>query len=206
MARSKSLLFFVLFDSLAVTSLAADCYNRDGTDRNKDSDVSVGSKAWIVDGKVTSTNPDTIPKGAPSSSTSSSSASATSGFSTSASTSAFGQSHISPSPSSSPSPDNGTPVGAITGGVVGGVTALALLSAAIWFFRRHAARNRQQPHSDQHYAPVAELQSSRTMSEAPQYGAHEPISARDQKTRLEIDSHERYEIGHQDKTGRQELE
>ncbi|KAI4100541.1 MAG: hypothetical protein L6R37_005408 [Teloschistes peruensis] len=167
-----------------------------------------GERAWIVNGKVTSTNPSSIPKGSSSpSSTSSSSAisSTSSSGSTNSATAAAGQ-----GASPSPGPDGeGTPVGAIAGGVVGGVVVLALLAGAIVFFRRRAKKDRQthqQSHTSasntHNHSPHAQT-TSRAMSEAPQYGNKEP-----EKFRSEVAGTERYEMGPQakEKPWRQELE
>ncbi|KAI4198819.1 MAG: hypothetical protein LQ350_005060 [Teloschistes chrysophthalmus] len=156
--------------------------------------------SWIVNGKVTSTNPSSIPKGSSSPSSTSSSTSSSSS-STNSATGAAGQ---DASPTPGPVGPK-TPAGAIAGGVVGGVVVLGLLAGTIVFFRRRAKKD-QQTHTSatntHNQSPHAQA-TSRTMSEAPQYGNKEP-----EKFASEAAGTERYEIGHQakEKPWRQELE
>ena len=166
---------------------------------------------WIFNGKVTSTNPYTIPERKSSSSSSTSSSSTSSTAPTDAPNAEFAnqndQSSDSAAESASASePDSGTPVGAIAGGVIGGVAALALLVLAMWFLRRRGKKNRQQKqcqYAVEQYGPVPPDPRRRTLSEAPQYGNYEPY----EKRQHDVDGRQRYEIGDQaqDKTGRQEL-
>ncbi|KAL8762250.1 MAG: hypothetical protein Q9194_007585 [Teloschistes cf. exilis] len=165
---------------------------------------------WIVNGKVTSTNPNSIPKGSSSPSSTSSSSSATSSTSTSSSSSNSATAAAGQGASPTPGPDGeGTPVGAIAGGVFGGVVVLALLAGAIVFFRRRAKKDRQthqQSHTSasntHNHSPHAQT-TSRAMSEAPPYGNKEP-----EKFRSEVAGTERYEMGPQakEKPWRLELE
>ncbi|KAL8959457.1 MAG: hypothetical protein Q9183_005632 [Haloplaca sp. 2 TL-2023] len=212
--------WIVLFLLLTLCShVLSECWNYDGTNRNEDSDVEEGEilyeacdqmrpfsmccrlpgegdqSKWIYNGKVTSTNPYTIPE-RESSSSSTSSTSPTNAP----------NAELANQNDQSSEPDSGTPVGAIAGGVIGGVAALALLAAAIWFLRRRSKKNGQQKqaqYAEEQYAPVPPDPRRRTLSEAPQYGKFEP----NEKQQHEICGGERYEIGYQaqDKTGRQEL-
>ncbi|KAL8816777.1 MAG: hypothetical protein Q9223_004274 [Gallowayella weberi] len=166
---------------------------------------------WIVNGQVTNINPSSTSSASSSTSKISSSTSLTS--STTA-TPLPGQAGGTPAPTPKPD-DGGTNTGAIAGGVVGGVVALALIGAAIWFFRRRG-RHQQQP----------ELADAPPKAPAPRYhvhpGLHEAEGGWDGvtgKSMSEVDSQARYEIGDQkryeigdpkkdmkDMTARQELE
>ncbi|KAL8805280.1 MAG: hypothetical protein Q9182_002048 [Xanthomendoza sp. 2 TL-2023] len=161
---------------------------------------------WIVNGQVTNINPS-----ATSSSTSktSSTTSLTSSATATPLPGQAGRQQGTPAPTPQPS-GGGTNAGAIAGGVIGGAVALALIGAAIWFFRR---RGRQGP--EVHRQTQPELADGPLKAPAPRYhvhpGLHEAEGGWDGTTgkgMSEVDSQARYEIGDQkkDMTARQELE
>ncbi|KAL8645260.1 MAG: hypothetical protein Q9226_007378 [Calogaya cf. arnoldii] len=284
MANSRVSLLFIFLSTLAATSLAADCFVPNGTDRNDSPDVSPNSVAYvpcnqnnphsmccryggddcmpnglcqgyakggempvwresctdatwtspyclklcikgnspdgfdyggyccggnnssccgtpeeqyIVDGQVTNIKPNSATSSTSSSSTSSPTAAP-----------------ISTNPANTPSPqsnnDSGSNVGTIAGGVIGGVVALALLAAAIWFFkgrRKQKAPNVQQQHQaqDAYYPSPAPQYSSQYYV---QPGLHEAQAGSDGFHASQLDSQEKHEIAYQkkDRLGRQELE
>ncbi|KAI4267102.1 MAG: hypothetical protein L6R38_008413 [Xanthoria sp. 2 TBL-2021] len=153
---------------------------------------------YIVNGQVTNVNPK---------STTSSSSSSTS--STTATTTPS-QANTQDNPTPQSNSGGGTNTGAIAGGVIGGVVALALIAAAIWFFkgrRKHKAPNGQQQHQAQDgYHPPPRSPAS------PQYhvqpGLHEVQGGPEGLGTSQLDSQEKYEIGYQkkDRMGRPELE
>ncbi|CAL8584570.1 hypothetical protein XPA_010157 [Xanthoria parietina] len=167
--------------------------------QNNDTCCGTSAAQYIVNSQVTNVNPN---------STTTSSSSSTS---TSSSTPApNGQGSPAP-PTPQSNTDGGTNIGAIAGGVIGGVVALAIIAAAIWFFkgrRKHQAPDaQQQPHQaqDGYYPPPKS-------PAPPQYhvqpGLHEVQGGPDGLGTSQLDGQEKYEIGHQkkDRMGRQELE
>ncbi|KAL8686609.1 MAG: hypothetical protein Q9224_005393 [Gallowayella concinna] len=145
-----------------------------------------------------------------SASSTSSSTSTTSSATSTPSPNQAGSQQVAPLPTPKPA-DGGTNVGAIAGGVVGGVVALALIGAAIWFFRRRGRKGSEE-HQQQHQP---ELYDRPPNAPAPQYQVHPGLHEADGswdgmngKGMSEVDSQPRYEIGHQkkDMMGRQELE
>ncbi|KAI4227581.1 MAG: hypothetical protein L6R36_002282 [Xanthoria steineri] len=168
--------------------------------QNNDTCCGTSEAQYIVNGQVTNVDPK-------STTTSSSSSSS----STSSSTPApIGQGSPAP-PTPQSNTDGGTNIGAIAGGVIGGVVALAIIAAAIWFFkgrRKHQVPDaQQQPHhaQDAYYPPPKS-------PAPPQYhvqpGLHEVQGGSDGLDTSQLDGQEKYEIGHQkrDRMGRQELE
>lgn len=163
-----------------------------------------GDGKWIVNGRITDTNPNL--QTSTTSSSSSSTSSSTSSSSTSTTTPANQQSLPSPDPQ--PSKSNNT--GAIAGGVVGGVAVLALLAAAIWFFRRRGRKNREQhqhPPEQEYQDPPSAPETTSPPNTIPIPGLHEAYAPTREKDPAHLDSRERFEIGYQDKdnNNRQEL-
>ncbi|KAL8851295.1 MAG: hypothetical protein Q9221_003825 [Calogaya cf. arnoldii] len=278
MANPRVSLLFIFLSTLAATSLAADCFVPNGTDRNDSPDVPTDSisyvpcnqntphsmccryggdkcmpnglcqgfakggemplcikgnspdgfdyatgdvtvlpcpdggyccggnnstccgtpqEQYIVDGQVTNINPNSATSSTSSSSTSSATATPTSNSQS-----------IPPAPQSNS--DSGSNVGAIAGGVIGGVVALALLAAAIWFFkgrRKQKTPNVQQQHQaqDAYYPSPAPQYSSQYYV---QPGLYEAQAGPDGFHASQLDSQEKHEIAYQkkDRLGRQELE
>ncbi|KAL8997539.1 MAG: hypothetical protein Q9169_003234 [Polycauliona sp. 2 TL-2023] len=153
---------------------------------------------YIVNGQVTNINPNPT-------TSSSSSTSSTPGPSSRPGT-ANGQS-VRPIAESSGS--GGTPVGAIAGGVIGGVVALALLGAAIWWFRgrrkQKAPVEMQQHQAPDGYYPPAKSPAPPGYHDQP--GLHEVHGGPNGLDTAQLDSRETYEIGYQakDRMARHEL-
>ncbi|KAL8807054.1 MAG: hypothetical protein Q9200_004813 [Gallowayella weberi] len=217
MVPSRILLSVNALFIFASTALAVgtDCFVPNGTDRNKKSDVSPDSIAYVPCNQKDPFsmccrygNDDCLPNGL------CRGRYGTKPFWRESSTPLPGQAGGTPAPTPKPD-DGGTNTGAIAGGVVGGVVALALIGAAIWFFRRRG-RQQHQP----------ELADAPPKAPAPRYhvhpGLHEAeggwdgitgkgMSEVDSQARYEIGDQRRYEIGDpkkdmKDMTARQELE